>query len=248
MMAKGNNSPSKSHRTSRKTASPAAPLSTTKRPVFPLEMVLYMANFMCFQDYRKFVQSLYPQYSLNQLIQEKLWELSTYKIDTIFFTGRPIVIEYNFDPSRPNEDRILMNVQSLAPIFGGVVSPTINRFTRVSVLTNFIKMHVHLNQCSGGRFASCPCHLVDKNCRDFEAFEKPSTDACSYGHYHHYCAHHVASWLNTLEGIVMLQQQPRKCFGEDIARSFVRSGDDTVYVHGVEMQRHGHILYRMLTE
>lgn len=59
------------YRVSRKTASPAAPLSTSKRPFFPLEMVLYMANFLCFQDYSRFVLSLYPQYSMNQLIKKK---------------------------------------------------------------------------------------------------------------------------------------------------------------------------------
>lgn len=47
---------------------------------------------------------------------------------------------------------------------------------RGSELTNFVKMHTHLNQCSEGRFAICVCHLVDKNNRGFETFEKPLTD------------------------------------------------------------------------
>ncbi|BAF45721.1 repeat element protein-d4.2 [Ichnoviriform fugitivi] len=247
MNSKANKVVKRRRHVSRSTSAPASPLLTPKRITFPLEMILYMANFMCFQDYRRFILSLYPNYVMSDLIWKKLWELSTYRTETVFINGKPMVIEYNFDPSRIREDRILMNVETLSPIFGRIVSPTIKKFTGVSELKNFVKMHTHLNQCSGGQFASCPCHLVDKNGRGLEAFEKPLTDACPYGHYHHYCAHHVASWLNILEGILMQLQQQRHCFSEDLARSFILSMDESVYVHGVEMQRHGCILYRMLT-
>lgn len=49
----------------------------------------------------------------------------------MFFSGRPMVIEYNLDPSRLREDRILMNVEYLSLIFGGIVSPIMKKFIGV---------------------------------------------------------------------------------------------------------------------
>lgn len=242
-----NNATSKRRCISRNSAASAAPASPARQIDFPFDIVVYMASFMRFQDYKNFILALCPDYLESGIIYRKLWKLSTYRTETIFINGKTIIIEYNFDPSRLEEDRILMSVESLSPIFGEIVSPILEKFTGVSELTNFVKMHTHLNHCSEGRFATCPCHLVDTKDRSIETFQKPVTDACPYGHYHHYCAHHVAGWLKVVEKNLMLLRQQRHHFSEDLARSFILSIDKSIYAHGVEMQRYGSIIYGPLT-
>lgn len=242
-----NNAASKRRCISRNSAASAAPASPSKQIDFSLDIVLCMASFMCFQDYRNFILALCPNYLESDIICRTLWKLSTYRTETIFINGKPIIIEYNFDPSRLEEDRILMSVESLSPIFGEIVSPILEKFTGVSKLTNFVKMHTHLNHCSEGRFATCPCHLVEKKDRRFETFQKPVTDACPYGHYHHYCAHHIAGWLKVVENNLILLRQQGHHFSEDLARSFILSMDKSIYAHGVEMQLYGSIIYGPFT-
>lgn len=238
-----NNVALKRRRVSRRTAASAPPVLTPRRIALPLEMVLYMADFMCFEDYRRFVMALYPHNVMSDLIRKKLWELSTFKTETMFANGRPVAIEYNFDPFRIREERILMNVACLSPIFGGIVSLNMQKFTGLSELKNFVKMHIHLDQCSDARFATCPCHLADRASRSFDDFQAPLANGCPYRHYHHYCSHHVASWLDLLESTLTVQ---RYDFSGDRTRSCILFEDNNIYVHGVPMQRHGSILYRML--
>lgn len=208
-------------------------------------MVLYVANFMRFEDYRRFIMSLYPNNLVDDLILKKLWELSTYRIETMFISERPLMIEYNYDPARSRDHRVLMNVESLSPILGGLMSPNMNKFATVSELTDFVKTHIHLNQCSGGRFD--PCNSTDQNGRGFETFKKPPTDACPYGHYHHYCWHVVTSWLSVFEiSMVLLREQQRHHRSEDGAWRFVLSADESVYACEVEMPHHNSVLEGML--
>ncbi|CAH0403231.1 unnamed protein product [Chilo suppressalis] len=189
MYSKGNDVASKRRRISRKTAASAVSDSKSHPRAFSLKMVLYVADFMRFQDYNRFIMSLYPNKDMSDPIRNKLWELSTYRIETMFIRGRPLMMEYNFDPTRPKSHRILMNVDSLIPILGGLVFPNMKKFAGISEITDFVKMHTHLNECSGGRFAACACHSTNENGRGLGTSEKPLTDACPYGHYHHYCSH-----------------------------------------------------------
>ncbi|AHY22009.1 repeat element 22 [Diadegma semiclausum ichnovirus] len=247
MNSRGNDVASKRRRISRKTAASAVSDSTSKPRTFSLKMALYVAKFMRFQDYRRFIMSLYPNNDLSDPIRKKLWELSTYRIETMFISGRPLMMEYNFDPTRPRCYRILMNVESLLPILGGIMSPEMKKFAGISELTDFVKVHTHLNECSGGRFAACACHSTNKNGRGFGTFEKPLTDACPYGHYHHYCSHIVAGWLNIFEINMVLLQEQRHQSNDNRACRFVLSAEEFVNAHGIQMQRHDSVLYGMLS-
>lgn len=243
MNPKENNVASKRRRISKKTAASARSASASKQKTFSLEIILYMANFMCFQDYRRFIMSLHPISDMSDLIYKKLWELSTHRIETMFISGKPLMIEYNYDPARPRSHRVLINVESLLPILGGFGSSNMKNFAGISELTDFVSIHTHLNQCSRGRFATDPCHSTDKNGRGFE----PPTDACPYGHYHHYCWHVVASWLTVFEITMVQLQKHRHHPSDDRNWRFVLSAEASVNAHEVEMKRHDSVLYGMLS-
>ncbi|XP_046415809.1 uncharacterized protein LOC124177470 [Neodiprion fabricii] len=103
MNSKKNNVASKHGGIIEERAGSELPVSASQPIAFPLDTVLYMGKFMDFQDYKKFILSLYPNNIVSDLIQKKLWQLSTHRTGTIFINGKPIVIEYNFDPSRLRE-------------------------------------------------------------------------------------------------------------------------------------------------
>lgn len=227
---------------------PLTPLPITLTQIdLPLDVIVYMAKFLSFLDYKSFIVSLWPNYIKSDIIQKTLRKLSTYKCETIFIDGAQLKIEYNFDPTRPKENRILINIDSLLPVFGGIVSTTMDKFASISELKNVIRMHVHVNMCSDGRYASCACHLVNDDGQGSEEFVKCLVRACEHGHSHHYCSKHVESWLKIIENNCIQLHEPGMTLPcEDTAESSIRSLDDIVFLRGVDMYLRGPLLYKLL--
>ncbi|BAF45626.1 f3.2 [Tranosema rostrale ichnovirus] len=202
--------------------SPLPPVLTSKEIVLPADIILYMAKFLCFADFRSFIRSLWPNNDEDDIIREKLWQLSTNSITTIFINGKQLKVIYNFDSSRTEENRNLVSVNSLLPLFGGIVLPAMDSFTSVSKLCSFVKMHVHLNMCSAYQHASCPCHLANSDEQCGEKFVRPSVDTCDYGHFHHYCFQHLIHWLDiVLSTSIVLRETGKKYVNEDGSENFV---------------------------
>ncbi|BAF45627.1 f3.3 [Tranosema rostrale ichnovirus] len=175
-------------------ASPSPPVCASKEIVLPVDIILYMVKFLCVADFRSFIRSLWPNNDEDDTIRKKMWQLSTNSIATIFINEKQLEVVYNFDPSRIEEDRILISVNSLLPLFGGIVPPAMDDFTSVSKLSNFVEQYVS-NTCSDYQHASCRCHLLDNDGRGGERFVAPPVDTCDYGHFHHYCSQHVMYWF-----------------------------------------------------
>lgn len=177
-------------------ASPPLPSFTSKQIVLPLEVVFYISKFLKFNDIRSFIQSLWPNGHESDIARRILWQLSTNRCTTWFINGKQLKIEYNFDPSRVKEERVLVNVNCLLPVFGGIVMPAVEEFSSLRNLQDFVRMHVHVNMCSNCEYASCPCHLRNVDRRDnYEPFRHGLTDMCNHRHFHHYCSQHVSHWL-----------------------------------------------------
>lgn len=227
---------------------PSAPLPITSNQIHLLEdVIVYMAKFLSFLDYKAFIRSLWPADNESYLIRKTLWKLSTYKCETKFINGKQLEIEYNFDPTRPKENRILINIESLLPVFGGIVSTTMDKFASISKLENFVRMHVHLNMCSDRRYASCPCHLVNDGGRGCENFVKSLVHICGHRHFHHYCGKHIESWLKIFENnTIQLHQTGVTLARKDIAEGSILSLDDVVFLRGVDMYLRGPLLYKLL--
>lgn len=183
----------------------------------PHDIILLIGDYVKFEDYRHFIQALWPNGDEDEAVQQKLWQLSTHNLDVMFFNRKFVNIEYNFDSERIEEDRILININSLLPVFGGAVTTDMKPFMNLCELNKFIKTHIYLNRCSNYQFASCLCHKMN----DFEEFSRVFAEnldePCEYGHFHHYCNNHVAWWIKSSVKSVILLQESRQLFNEFIA-------------------------------
>lgn len=142
-----------------KEALPPLPSFTSKQIALPLEVLFYMTEFLKCEDIRSFIESLWPNSHESKIFQGILWQRSTQKCTTWFIHGKQLKIEYNFDPSRVKEERVLMNVTNLSPGFGDIIMPAMEEFTSLTKVQNFVRIHVHLNMSSNCEHASCPCCL-----------------------------------------------------------------------------------------
>lgn len=204
------------------------PFFTSKQIVLPTEMILYMAKFLKFEDYRSFIQSLGPNSDESEIFEAKLWQLSTHKFTATFLNGHQLPIEYNFDASRIKEDRVLINVDYLLPVFGEVSPSVTDKFISIRKLYNFIRMHVNLNMCSGGRHSSCSCEANDYD--DDEMFFMPTVERCRY--FHHYCSQHIKYWLDFYLVPSVMLRETGKFFDEDTAGNFVFFLHNTIHPRG----------------
>lgn len=175
------------------------------KEVLPMDLILYLGDFMKFRDYVNFIRGLWPNHDEDELIRKKLWKKSTHRLYTEFINGKSLVIEYNYDHTRIDEQLVLINVETLLPVFGGLVPPEMeSSFVDVMRLNAFVETSVRLNECQDHKYASCPCHLdVDDNAAG--EFEPPPENGCADGHFHHFCSQHVNYWLfNGLETLIMI--------------------------------------------
>nr|BAF45769.1 c289.1 [Tranosema rostrale ichnovirus] len=177
----------------------STPQSPTSREIFlPLDIILYMANFLQFDDYKNFTLALWPNNDESYEVRAKLWQMSTHRFETTFLNGKRLEIEFNFDPSRTERNRVLINTDSLLPVFGGYTCPSMAQFANVSELHGFIEQHVHLDKCSNFQYAECVCYLFKDKSQGGEAPSKSLEDACKHGCFHHYCSQHVRYWFGLL--------------------------------------------------
>lgn len=119
---------------------------------FPYDVILHMSGYLKFEDYINFVRALWPHGDEDDSVRNKLWQLSTRSIILEFCNGKPLKVEYNYDPDRETEDRILINVENLLPTFGGAV-PARWEFVSVSQLKGFIKREVFFSKYPWARGA-----------------------------------------------------------------------------------------------
>lgn len=117
------------------------------------DVILHMSGYLEFEDYRNFVRALRPHGDEDDTVRKKLWQLSTRSISVEFCNGQLLEVEYNYDPERKREDRILINVENLLSIFRGVVPPASWEFVSVWQLKRFIKRQIFFSQHPWARCA-----------------------------------------------------------------------------------------------
>ncbi|BAF45610.1 d5.1 [Tranosema rostrale ichnovirus] len=215
---------------------PSTPSLSTPEPItLPLDIILYMAKFLSFIDYRSFIQSIWPNNDECDIVRARLWKLSTHKITIRFINGEPLEIEYNYDPWRTEE--VFINSDCLLPVFGEADASAMDKFTSVSKLTNFVETHVNLDMCSDDRrYASCPCRSTNVDRQSAGAFVKPSVTTCEFGHFHHYCSQHINYWLNFILEPSIMRLEAGESFDEDIVTNLLLLLDNTIYFLRTEVQ------------
>lgn len=205
---------------------------TSKQIVLPDEIILYMAIFLKFEDYRSFIRSLWPNNEEKKIFKQKLWKMSTNKMTIEFLNGQQLEIEYNFDTSRKEDEHVLINFNSLLPVFGGIPPLVKNTFKNPPEMMNFVQMNILLNECLNYRYASCPCHL--NLVPDIAAqFEQTSFDhTCESGHIHHYCSLHVEYWVAFLFDLLYMRLKEGESCDEEASEQYLRFLSDVIYFRG----------------
>lgn len=180
-----------------------------------------MTKFLKFEDIQSFIQSLWPISHDSDIVRGILWQLTTHKCTAWFINGKQLTIVYNFNPSRVEEERVLVNVNSLLPVFGDI-TPAMEEFTSLTKLQNFMRMRVNADICSNCEHASCPCHLrnVERH-GNYEPLRDQSTDTCNYNRFHHYCLQHVWHWLDFVLGFLIPFRRAGESIDDDSVKGYL---------------------------
>lgn len=196
------------------------------KEMLPVDVFVYIGDFVNSKDYVSFIRGLWPNRDEDQLVREKLQKKSTHRMVTEFINGETLQVEYNYDHTRIDEE-VLVNVNTLLPVFGGQVPPDVEAFVDVKRLTAFVEMSVFLNECRRYTHAACPCHL-DVEPEAAADYEPPSGYQCADRHFHHFCWRHVNYWLTfVLERSIKTMEEGS--FDEEATSEFVAFLDNTIY-------------------
>ncbi|AHY22018.1 repeat element 27 [Diadegma semiclausum ichnovirus] len=195
---------------------------TSKQIHLPLELIFEIGKSLELPDYRNFLQALWPKNDVNHIDPQRLWKLTTHEFTTTFCNGKKLRVEYNFDPWREEDERILINVHDMLPLFHGVLPSDVGEFTSISKLVNVARTSVHMDACSDHQYASCRCHLKNDEDQMMDGpFVKPEVGDCENGHFHHYCSEHLADWFKYFLATSVLLRETGKCCDEETAKAFL---------------------------
>lgn len=217
------------------------PFSLTKE-LLPVEVIIYLGNFMKFKDYVSFIRGLWPYHDEDESVRKKLWQKSTHWMRTEFINGKHLDVEYNYDHTRVAEQQVLINVNTLLPLFGGLIPRNMETsFVDVERINVFVETSVRVNNCRAHAYASCPCHLnVDPEAAG--EFEPPLENGCADGHFHHFCSEHVIHWL-TYVLKTSIKNLEEGSFDEQATSAFLRFLGETIYYRdGTPMFRSSRLL------
>lgn len=204
-------------------------IAKAQQTFLPLDIILYLGNFLNFTDYRSFIQSIWPNGDESDIVQAKLWALSTHTLEGTFLNGKRLKIDYNFDSSRTEESRVLIRLDSLLPIFGKAVPLGISKWATISELCSFVERKVHMDECSNYSRAYCECQLMKDGEDFYGVFVKPAVDECENGHFHHSCWEHVVAWLISYLKTTILLQECKELFNEEIAEQYAFFPEEIPY-------------------
>ncbi|ULM71703.1 repeat element 27 protein [Diadegma fenestrale ichnovirus] len=163
------------------------------------------------------------------IVRKILWKSSTQKLKATFLNGKRLTIQYIFDPTKLDRENVLIKRDCLSPIFGGVVPAALDKFSTISAICSFVKTELNLDECQDGRDeAYCPCHPLH-DCGEFYGIVEPVVDECLHQHFHHYCWEHVVSWLYNYLNLLILLQESKELFDEEIAELYSFFPNDISY-------------------
>lgn len=147
------------------------------------------------EDSARSIQGSSSNHDEDASILADLLKTSTHRLCIQFINDKDLDIEYRVEHTRTNKKRVVVNGNTLSPVFGGQLPPDTEILEDVKELNAFVETHVHLNTCNDHRHASCPCHL-DADPETAAKFKPSLDDVCDAGHFHHFCSRHVNYWLS----------------------------------------------------
>lgn len=194
------------------------PLPPSPFTQLPCDVILYMSQFMEFEDYENLIEAVWPDGSEDQLIRQHLWKLSTRTYSTSFFNGKSLEIVYNYNAKRSKKDNILLSVKTLLPITSPIFDKdTDDLWMNPSELVDIVFKQYDMDKCSEYRYANCDCcERLDNTVQYPETFAELTGNECPHEHFHHYCIHHIAWWLTSYLRMSIQIQEKKPALPQDL--------------------------------
>ncbi|AHY22002.1 repeat element 19 [Diadegma semiclausum ichnovirus] len=162
-------------------------------PAIPYGAPFSLVEFIRFHTaYQKFVRSMR-------------------NLDLTFLNGKACTVRYNFDATRPEEDRLLINWDRLMPLFWKP-PPAERDVVRVPEILKFVEKKLRFRKCKAVSGDTCICgnnpHKV----------VSPGSECTNKLHWHHFCTAHVSAWLTHYMVPGILLKESKEMFHAMIAK------------------------------
>lgn len=174
--------------------------------------------------------------------EETLQSLKVSEIDAIFLNRKPLKVRYYFD-DLGMEQLIMIDVDSLRPIFGSVRPPVAGHFETLDNLSAFIKERIHFDECSDYQYADCICNLLGS--REVPPRSKVQVlppSGCWREQFHHACWSCVNSWLLEYLRMIILREECERAFKLAAEEIFLR-----VFITDVA-KKYANVIYENCSE
>lgn len=178
------------------TSSARSPVPTAAGNIPQLDIIVHMSNYLKFKDYLSYTRALWPYGDEPEEVKAQLKRLSTFQVTTEFLNGQSITVICNYNLWRTDDETLLFNVQSLAPLFGSISPTSLGEFESLTTLQTFVMDHVNMDWCSELQYASCFCHLGNHESLLGRTVPEAEANPCPHGCFHHYCSLHVRFWMD----------------------------------------------------
>lgn len=139
--------------------------------------------------------------------------------DLTFLNGKPCPVRYNFDPTRPEEDRLLVNWDWLMPLFWGP-PPGERDLVRVPTILEFVETKIRFSKCKAVAGDTCSCGKRPN------VVVPPGRECRIPQHFHHFCTAHVSAWITKYMVPAILLKESQEIFREVIQK--VHEGDPQI--------------------
>lgn len=139
--------------------------------------------------------------------------------DLTFLNGKPCPVRYNFDPTRPEADRLLVNWDWLMPLFWGP-PPGERDLVRPHTIVEFVEKTVRFRKCKVLAGDTCTCG------KKRNVVVEPGRECKIPQHFHHFCPAHVSAWITKYLVPALLLKESQELFKEYIGK--VHRGDQKI--------------------
>ncbi|ULM71652.1 repeat element 15 protein [Diadegma fenestrale ichnovirus] len=144
--------------------------------------------------------------------EESLQNPKVSSVHAIFLNRKSLEVKYYFE-IKETQGLIMIDVNSLLPIFGGLRPTAAGSFETLDRLNALVRENIHFNECSNYRYADCVCHLLANRFQTENAgLEMFPSSGCLLRHFHHSCGSCVNLWLNEYLRVLILRRESRPHF------------------------------------
>lgn len=153
------------------------------------------------------------------------------KIQAIFLNRKPLEVRYYYEAKGTDEKEgnIMIDTDSLAPIFRPFCPTATQSYKSLDNLCAFVNDRIRFDQCSDYQYADCICHLLRNHADQFTKAKMRPSSGCWSRHFHHACWSCVNYWLLEYLRMLILHRESIPLFTmaaqEICSRVFIEEDD-----------------------